>query len=588
MAHVVVVGGSNVDVVARPDARPVAATSNPGRVTVTPGGVGRNVAENLARLGTPCHLVSAVGADAHGDLVLAATSAAGVDVEHVRRVPAATGTYLALLDDAGELVGAVSDMAATAHLTPEDVDGTPIATAALVVLDGNLAPATLQAAWDAALAAGVPVALDPVSVPKAAALDAHRQGRALRLLSAGTAELAVLTHPDADIVWERRGAAGSTLTADGHRVDLPVVPADVRDVTGAGDAMLAAFCHALLGGAAPAEAAAYGHAAAALTVATRHAVRPDLSDELVEEPAVNAPVELTDEVATALAEGRPVVALESTIISHGMPYPDNVAMAVEVEGIVRDGGAVPATIAVLGGVPRVGLSPDDLELLASDPGVGKASVRDLPYVVARGLHGATTVAATMRLASLAGIEVFVTGGLGGVHRGASESFDVSADLTELASTPVTVVCAGVKSILDIALTLETLETNGVPVLVHGSDEFPAFYSRSSGHAAPARVESATEAAAVSAAARRLGLRSGIVVANPIPPADEIPADEIDAVIDRALADHDALGIGGKDVTPYLLRRIVELTDGASLVANIALVRHNARFGAAMAAARPAG
>jgi pseudouridine-5'-phosphate glycosidase len=198
-----------------------------------------------------------------------------------------------------------------------------------------------------------------------------------------------------------------------------------------------------------------------------------------------------------------------------MPYPRNVEMAVEVEGIVRDGGAVPATIAVLDGRPRIGLGRDDLELLASDPDVLKVSVRDLPYVVARGLHGATTVASTMRLAALAGIPVFVTGGLGGVHRGAQQTFDISADLTELGGTPVAVVSAGVKSILDIGLTLEVLETQGVPVLVHGSDEFPSFFSRSSGHAAPMRVDSAAEVAAVMRSAWSLGLRSGIVVANPI-------------------------------------------------------------------------
>ena len=295
-------------------------------------------------------------------------------------------------------------------------------------------------------------------------------------------------------------------------------------------------------------------------------------------------VQLNDEVRDALADGRPVVALESTIISHGMPYPDNVAMATEVEDIVRAGGATPATIAVLGGVPRAGLDESDLDLLASDPGVVKASVRDLPHVVARGAHGATTVAATMRLAALAGIDVFVTGGLGGVHRGAAETFDVSADLTELALTPVTVVCAGVKSILDIGLTLEVLETNGVPVLVHGSDEFPAFYSRTSGFAAPSRTDSVEELAATVAAARTLGLTTGIVVANPVPEADQIPAADIGAVIDQALADLDRLGIGGKEVTPYLLGRIVELTGGSSLTTNIALVRHNARLGAALAVA----
>jgi pseudouridine-5'-phosphate glycosidase len=291
---------------------------------------------------------------------------------------------------------------------------------------------------------------------------------------------------------------------------------------------------------------------------------------------------LTDDVADALRDGRPVVALESTIISHGMPYPQNVAMALEVEGIIRAEGATPATIAVLDGRPRIGLTPEDLELLASDPGVNKVSVRDLPYVVARGAHGATTVAATMRLARLAGIAVFVTGGLGGVHRGAQQSFDVSADLTELATTPVAVVSAGVKSILDIGLTLESLETLGVPVLAVGTDEFPSFFSRTSGHRAPMRVDTAAEVAAVMRAQWALGLTSGLVVANPIPVADEIPAEQIGVIIDQALADMESLGVHGKDATPYLLGRIVEITAGASLTANIALVRNNARLGAAIA------
>ena len=293
-------------------------------------------------------------------------------------------------------------------------------------------------------------------------------------------------------------------------------------------------------------------------------------------------LQLTDEVTEALAAGLPVVALESTIISHGMPYPQNVAMAREVEGIVREHGAVPATVAVLHGVPRVGLAADDLELLASDPSVVKASVRDLPSVLARGGHGATTVAATMRLAALAGIRVFVTGGLGGVHRGASVTFDVSADLTELATTPVCVVCAGVKSILDIGLTLEKLETLGVPVVVDGSDEFPSFYSRGSGFAAPLRADGPDEIARVMDAAWSLGLTSGLVVAHPIPAVDEIPAAEIDPVIAQALADLETRGISGRDATPYLLGRIVELTGGRSLTANIALVRENARVGAEIA------
>jgi pseudouridine-5'-phosphate glycosidase len=267
-----------------------------------------------------------------------------------------------------------------------------------------------------------------------------------------------------------------------------------------------------------------------------------------------------------------------------MPYPENVAMAVEVEGIVRDAGAVPATVAVLDGRPLVGLDRDQLEVLASDPSVTKASVRDLGVLAAQRRHGATTVAATMRLAALAGIRVFVTGGLGGVHRGAQRSFDISADLTELARTPVSVVCAGVKSILDIGLTLEALETLGVPVLGVGTEDFPSFYSRTSGFRAPTTVHSPADIARVMRTHWGLGLPGGLVVANPIPVADEIPADEIGAVIDQALADLDRLGIGGQAATPYLLGRIVELTDGASLTANIALVRHNARLGAAVATA----
>ncbi len=299
---------------------------------------------------------------------------------------------------------------------------------------------------------------------------------------------------------------------------------------------------------------------------------------------------LTDEVRTALAEGRPVVALESTIISHGMPYPDNVAMAREVEQIIRDHDVTPATIAVLDGVPRIGLDDDGLELLGrGQQDIRKVSIRDLPYVVARKEHGATTVAATMRLAALAGIRVFTTGGLGGVHRGAAATMDVSADLTELSLTNVTVISAGVKSILDIGLTLEKLETLGVPVLGYRTDDFPAFYTRTSGYAVPLRVDSPEEIAALMRAKDELGppgqqSAGGISVANPIPAEEEIPHERIDAIIDQALADLDRLGISGKDTTPYLLGRIVEITGGDSLRANIALVRNNAHLGAKVAAA----
>jgi pseudouridine-5'-phosphate glycosidase len=294
---------------------------------------------------------------------------------------------------------------------------------------------------------------------------------------------------------------------------------------------------------------------------------------------------IATEVAEALAAGRAVVALESTIISHGMPYPTNVAMAREVEGIVRDEGAVPATIAVLDGVCRVGLDDAALELLATSAEVHKATTRDLPWLVATGRHGATTVASTMRIAALAGIRVFATGGIGGVHRGAAASMDVSADLTELAVTPVAVVSAGVKSILDIGLTLERMETLGVPVVVNGSDEFPSFYSRTSGFAAPRRLDGPAEIAAfLRAAWDDLGLTCGVSIANPIPVDDEIPATEIADVIETALAEADAQGITGQEVTPFLLARVVDASGGRSLTANLALVRNNARVAARIAVA----
>lgn len=299
---------------------------------------------------------------------------------------------------------------------------------------------------------------------------------------------------------------------------------------------------------------------------------------------------ISAEVREAVDEHRPVVALESTIISHGMPYPQNVEMASTVEAIVRKHGAVPATIAVLDGMCCVGLDGEQIEALATRDDVFKATSRDLPWLIANRATGATTVAATMHLASLAAIRVFATGGIGGVHRGATASFDISADLTELAKTPVAVVCAGVKSILDIPLTLEYLETMGVPVAVYGSDEFPAFYSRSSGRQAPRRVDTPEVAAAMlDATWHGLAMRRGICIANPIPHDDEIPAAEIDALIADALSRLDARGVTGQDVTPFLLSTIFEQSSGRSLAANIALVKNNAALAADIAvayAARP--
>lgn len=295
-------------------------------------------------------------------------------------------------------------------------------------------------------------------------------------------------------------------------------------------------------------------------------------------------IEFSDEVAEARARGHAIVALESTIISHGMPYPDNVAMAAEIESLVRDGGAVPATIAVIDGVPRVGLDAGQIEVLGNGSTiVHKATTRDLGWLIAERANGATTVAATMHLAHLAGIRVFATGGIGGVHRGGESSMDISADLGQLGSTPVAVVSAGIKSILDIGRTLEYLETLGVPTVVVGSDHYPAFFSRTSGFPAPRRVADAAEVAAVMHAHwNLLGCTTGISVANPIGAAAEIPAAEIDSVIADALAAADHDGISGREITPYLLAAIVERTGGRSLVANIELVRSNARLAAQIA------
>ena len=292
----------------------------------------------------------------------------------------------------------------------------------------------------------------------------------------------------------------------------------------------------------------------------------------------------SEEVRAARAAGQPIVALESTIISHGMPYPQNVQTAREVEQIIRDGGAVPATIAIMDGKICVGLSDAQLEQLGNTAGVLKVSRRDLPYVLSQRKLGATTVAATMICAELAGIRVFVTGGIGGVHRGAASSFDISADLQELAHTSVAVVCAGAKSILDLPLTLEYLETHGVPVVSIGQAQFPAFFTRDSGLNADFQLDSAAELADFIQTKWTLGLNGGVVVANPVPAAHAMPKAEIDAMTEQALREADAQGIGGKAVTPFLLERIKQLTEGRSLATNIALVKNNAVLGAALAAA----
>ncbi len=294
------------------------------------------------------------------------------------------------------------------------------------------------------------------------------------------------------------------------------------------------------------------------------------------------PLIFTTELRAALDAGQPVVALESTIITHGMPYPQNLQTAQAVEAEVRASGAVPATIALMDGAIHIGLDPDLLERLAQTRDAMKVSRADLAMCLAKRATGATTVAATMICAHLAGIDVFATGGIGGVHRGAEDSFDISADLLELGATPVSVVAAGAKAILDIPKTLEVLETHGVPVIAYGQDDFPAFWSRSSGLPAPLRADSAAEIAASHLMRARLGLPGGQLIANPIPPEAEIAREEIVPVIEAALAEAKSQGIAAKAVTPFLLSRIFELTEGRSLDANIALVLNNARLGAQIA------
>lgn len=294
-------------------------------------------------------------------------------------------------------------------------------------------------------------------------------------------------------------------------------------------------------------------------------------------------LDIHPEVAAALAAGQPVVALESTIISHGMPYPQNVATALQVEAEVRAHGAVPATIAIIDGRLKAGLGADEIELLGKrGREVVKVSRRDLPFIVAGRQTGATTVASTMIIAAMAGIRVFATGGIGGVHRGAQHSFDISADLQELAQTPVTVVCAGAKSILDLGLTLEYLETHGVPVIGYQTATLPAFFTRESAFKVDYRLDSSADIAAVMQAKWAMELKGGMVVANPIPQQFAMPSDKIDAAIEQALQEASDQGIGGKESTPFLLARVCELTGGNSLASNIQLVLNNARLAAAIA------
>ena len=296
--------------------------------------------------------------------------------------------------------------------------------------------------------------------------------------------------------------------------------------------------------------------------------------------ALNKYLDIAPEVRKALEEGRPVVALESTIISHGMPYPQNVETALNVEKIIRDNGAVPATIAVIKGRLKAGLSPEEIDYLGkTGTAVAKASRRDLPVLVAQGKDGATTVTTTMIIAHMAGIQVFATGGIGGVHRGAQQTFDISADLEELAHTPVMVVCAGAKSILDLGLTLEYLETHGVPVIGYGTEELPAFYTRKSGFRVDYRIDTPEDLAKAFFVKQDMGLGGGMLVTNPIPEEFSMNHEIINKAIDEAVEEANKLGIHGKETTPFLLAKIKDLTGGDSLASNIQLVYNNARLAA---------
>ena len=459
-----------------------------------------------------------------------------------------TGCYTAVLADDGSLVVGVADMAATDGLTADDVPTAALADSCWLVLDGNLPAPLLADLLARAAARGLPVALDPVGAAKAARLGSLRgvhtftpTSDELLAWSGEADETAAVARAHADgveVLWLRRGRAGSRVcTSDGHTVDVPALDVAAVDVTGAGDAMLAAYLHALLAGADAVQAARFGTAAAALTVTVPGAVHPDLSAALVR-PGMICEMQHTEEVRVALAEGRPVVALESTIISHGMPYPDNVAMAREVEQIVRDDGAAPATIAVLDGVPRIGLDDASLELLGSrQQEIRKVSLRDLPHVLARGEHGATTVAARC------GWPPWPASGSSSPAASAASTAARPRPTTRARTwpssprTPVTVVSAGVKTSSTSGSPSNGWRPWGCRWSATGTDAFPAFFSRdSAGSRSPMRVDSPDEIAAMMHASDELRLGRRRLRGEPGPRRGRAPADRIDAAIDQALAD----------------------------------------------------
>ncbi|GAB4376233.1 MAG: hypothetical protein Kow00114_39840 [Kiloniellaceae bacterium] len=579
--RVAVVGACHLDRKARAAAPYAVGASNPVAVTHCPGGVARNVAENLCRLGAEVRLATRLGADAEGEALLGSLAALPLDLAGVSRSETApTAFHLIALQPDGEMLVAVADMRVYDEITPALLQGLPADfwDVDAIFADCNLPAETLG------FLAGLRresrrLAVNGVSPAKALRLRPLlgacdllfvNRGEAAALLGSGLegfdprAAAGALRQAGAGAVAMTLGGAGLCLATQEETLMLENFDNRVVDITGAGDALAAAYLEARLRG--------------------ERQPGPLAGRPRPPGAGMKQYLRILPEVRRALADGRPVVALESTIITHGMPAPRNLETARAVEAAVRAGGAVPATIALLDGRIAVGLDGEDLARLAGEKEVAKVSRADLPAVLAAGGARATTVAATMICADLAGIRVFATGGIGGVHRGAEQSFDVSADLQELGRTPVAVVSAGAKAILDLPKTLEVLETLGVPVIGYQTDDLPAFYSRTSGLKAPLRCDSAAEIAAVMAAKWELDLGGGLVIANPIPAEHEIPAEAIAGHIETALAEAAAQGIAGKAVTPFLLARLEQLTGGASLDANVALVVNNARLAAAIAVA----
>ncbi|EEU9638107.1 pseudouridine kinase [Escherichia coli] len=579
--YVVIIGSANIDVAGYSHESLNYADSNPGKIKFTPGGVGRNIAQNLALLGNKAWLLSAVGSGFYGQSLLTQTNQSGVYVDKCLIVPGEnTSSYLSLLYNTGEMLVAINDMNISNAITAEYLAQHRefIQRAKVIVADCNISEEAL--AWILDNAANVPVFVDPVSAWKCVKVrDRLNQIHTLkpnRLEAETLSGIALSGRDDVAKVaawFHQHGLNRLVLSMGGDGVyysDISgengwsaPIKTNVIYVTGAGDATMAGLASCWVDGMPFAESVRFAQGCSSMALACEYTNNPEL-------------LQISAEVQDALKNKKPVVALESTIISHGMPFPQNAQTAIEVEETIRKQGAVPATIAIIGGVMKVGLSKEEIELLGREGhNVTKVSRRDLPFVVAAGKNGATTVASTMIIAALAGIKVFATGGIGGVHRGAEHTFDISADLQELANTNVTVVCAGAKSILDLGLTTEYLETFGVPLIGYQTKALPAFFCRTSPFEVSIRLDSATEIARAMAVKWQTGLNGGLVVANPIPEQFAMPEESINAAIDQAVAEAEEQGVIGKESTPFLLARVAELTGGDSLKSNIQLVFNNA-------------